>query len=169
MGRGYTAVPGDSRIEESTGTIPHVKQIGRPFCKGNPYVRKWSHIARGVSDRPVSRTQVRGSCPTSVPCGLERPWVTMSVHHQGFPIRDQDEIPLLQRVVRKCGGALILVYLVALGPLAPSYWPILFSSLLLWTSPMYMRRIFDFSLASWMHVVAVSSGSVWASHWVLAT
>lgn len=88
----------------------------------------------------------------------------MSVHHQGFPIRDQGEIPLLQRVVRKGGGALILTYLVALGPLVPSYWPILFSTLLLWTSPMYMRRIFDFSLASWMHVVAVSSGSVWASH-----
>ena len=88
----------------------------------------------------------------------------MSVHHKGFPIRDQDEIPLVQRVVRKCGGALILVYLVAFGPLAPSYWPILFSSLLLWTSPMCMRRVFDFSLASWMHVVAVSSGSVWASH-----
>ena len=83
----------------------------------------------------------------------------MSVHHQGFPIRDEKEIPLLQRVVRRCGGSLIILYLVALGPIVPLYWPILFSSLLLWTKPMYMRRIFDFSLATWMHVVAVSLGS----------
>lgn len=84
----------------------------------------------------------------------------MSIHHQGFPIRDEEEIPLLQRVVRKCGGGLILVYLLALGgPIVPSCWPMLFSSLLLWTKPMYMRRIFDFALASWMHVVAVSAGS----------
>lgn len=85
--------------------------------------------------------------------------IYMSVHHQGFPIRGEEEIPLLQRVVRKCGGTLILLYFLVYGILAPSYWPIVFSSLLLWTKPMYMRRFFDFGLASWMHTAAVSPGS----------
>ena len=77
----------------------------------------------------------------------------MSVEHKGFPIEDEEEIPLFQRKLRSSGGVILFLFIVLLVPFFPTF---LFGvAAYLFLKQSWMRRFYDFCHGQWLLMCAV--------------
>lgn len=80
------------------------------------------------------------------------------VHHEGFPLKKNDRVPLFHRLTRNRVGLLLFVLYMLVFSVPCLSLAIVVSAVLLklnLVSHIYMRRFFDFSIGTWLFLMAV--------------